>query len=164
MWLLFLIDLFFNASTCTAVGRVWIKWDKGGEFGQILRFFFFYLLSKVTLAVSKVRYLPHLPPLRYGHDLLSRGILHRGYKTSFHFRTWKFGRLFHFLFFFIKVYYIHWLPSNNGLRTLFRREIPISMSLSRVCFFTFPGKREMGMSMHCHVKVLYLRCSKHFSF
>jgi hypothetical protein len=26
------------------------------------------LFQKVTLAVSKVRYLPRLPPLRYGHD------------------------------------------------------------------------------------------------
>jgi hypothetical protein len=35
--------------------------------------FFFYLLSKVTLAVSKVRHLPHLPPLRYGHAASSTG-------------------------------------------------------------------------------------------
>jgi hypothetical protein len=28
----------------------------------------FYLFSKVILAVSKVRHLTHLPPLRYGHD------------------------------------------------------------------------------------------------
>ena len=27
----------------------------------------FYLFSKVILAVSKVRHLPHLPPLRHGH-------------------------------------------------------------------------------------------------
>jgi hypothetical protein len=27
--------------------------------------------KKVILAVSKVRHLPHLPPLRYGHDLNS---------------------------------------------------------------------------------------------
>ena len=30
----------------TAVGRVWIKWDKGGEFRQIFIFLYFYLLSK----------------------------------------------------------------------------------------------------------------------
>jgi hypothetical protein len=35
----------------------------------------FYLLSKVTLAVSKVRHLPHLPPLRYGHAV-SDGLSH----------------------------------------------------------------------------------------
>jgi hypothetical protein len=29
----------------TAVGRVWIKWGKGGEFRQILKFIFFNLLS-----------------------------------------------------------------------------------------------------------------------
>ena len=55
--------------TFTAVGRVWIKWGKGGEFREILRRKKdFYLLSNVTLAVSKVRHLPHLSPLRYGHD------------------------------------------------------------------------------------------------
>jgi hypothetical protein len=27
----------------------------------------FICFQKVTLAVSKVRHLPHLPPLRYGH-------------------------------------------------------------------------------------------------
>ena len=32
----------------------------------------FYLLSKVTLAVSKVKHLPHLPPLRYGHAIYKR--------------------------------------------------------------------------------------------
>ena len=31
-------------------------------------FFFFICFQKVTLAVSKVRYLSRLPPLRYGHD------------------------------------------------------------------------------------------------
>jgi hypothetical protein len=31
----------------------------------------FYLLQRVTLAVSKVRHLPHLPQLRYGHKYLS---------------------------------------------------------------------------------------------
>ena len=31
----------------------------------------FDLLLKVTLAVSKVRHLPHLPQLRYGHEYLS---------------------------------------------------------------------------------------------
>jgi hypothetical protein len=30
----------------------------------------FICFQKVTLAVSKVRHLPHLPPLRYGHELL----------------------------------------------------------------------------------------------
>jgi hypothetical protein len=29
----------------------------------------FYLFSKVILDVSKVRHLPHLPPLRYGHAI-----------------------------------------------------------------------------------------------
>jgi hypothetical protein len=29
----------------------------------------FICFQKVTLAVSKVRHLPHLPPLRYGHAL-----------------------------------------------------------------------------------------------
>ena len=47
-----------------------IKWGKGGEFRQILKkkkdFIYF---QKVTLAVSKVRHLPHLPPLRYGHAM-----------------------------------------------------------------------------------------------
>ena len=47
----------------TAIGQVWIKWGKGGEFRQILNFFFFICFQKVTPAVSKVR---HLPPLRYG--------------------------------------------------------------------------------------------------
>ena len=52
----------------TAVGRVWIKWGKGGEFRQILKKKKdFICFQKVTLAVSKVRHLPHLPPLRYGH-------------------------------------------------------------------------------------------------
>jgi hypothetical protein len=52
----------------TAVGQVWIKWGKEGEFRQILKKKNLYLLSKVTLAVSKVR---HLPPLRYGHAFQS---------------------------------------------------------------------------------------------
>jgi len=39
-----------------------------GEIRQILENNFFYLFSKVILAVSKVRHLPHLPPLRYGHE------------------------------------------------------------------------------------------------
>jgi hypothetical protein len=47
-----------------AVARVWMKW---GKFRQILKKRIFYLLSKVTLAVSNVRHLPHLLPLRYGH-------------------------------------------------------------------------------------------------
>jgi len=39
-----------------------------GENRQILeRKKRFYLFSKVILAVSKVRHLPHLPPLRYDH-------------------------------------------------------------------------------------------------
>jgi hypothetical protein len=36
------------------------------NFEEIKRF---YLFSKVILAVSKVRHLPHLPPLRYGHAI-----------------------------------------------------------------------------------------------
>ena len=56
----------------TAIGRVWIKWGKGGEFRQILKKIFFHLLSKVTLAISKVRHLPHLPPLRYSHVSIIR--------------------------------------------------------------------------------------------
>ena len=32
---------------------------------------FFICFQKVTLAVSKVRHLPHLPPLRYGHEMKS---------------------------------------------------------------------------------------------
>jgi hypothetical protein len=41
-----------------------------GEIKQILRKKRrFYLFSKVILAVSKVRHLPQLPPLRYGHAL-----------------------------------------------------------------------------------------------
>jgi hypothetical protein len=41
-----------------------------GEIKQILRKKRrFYLFSKVILAVSKVRHLPQLPPLRYGHDI-----------------------------------------------------------------------------------------------
>jgi hypothetical protein len=48
------------------VGRVWIKWGKVGEFRQILKTKWFYLLSKGYTCVSKVR---HLPPLRYGHDM-----------------------------------------------------------------------------------------------
>jgi hypothetical protein len=51
----------------TAVGRVWIKSGKGGEFRQILKKKDFICFQKVTFAVSKVRHLPHLPPLRYGH-------------------------------------------------------------------------------------------------
>jgi hypothetical protein len=31
----------------------------------------FICFQKVTLAVSKVRHLPHLPPLRYGHEIKS---------------------------------------------------------------------------------------------
>jgi hypothetical protein len=38
-----------------------------GEIRQILKKKRFYLFSKVILAVSKVRHLPHLPPLRFGH-------------------------------------------------------------------------------------------------
>ena len=38
-----------------------------GEIRQILKIFFFFFFSKVILAVSKVRHLPHLPPLCYGH-------------------------------------------------------------------------------------------------
>ena len=38
-----------------------------GEIRQILEKKRFYLFSKVILAVSKVKHLPHLPPLRYGH-------------------------------------------------------------------------------------------------
>ena len=54
----------------TAVDQVWIKWGKGGEFRQILKKKEdFICFQKVTLAVSKVRHLPHLPPLRYGHAL-----------------------------------------------------------------------------------------------
>ena len=45
---------------------LWVKLDK---FWRKKRF---YLFSKVTLAVSKVRHMPHLPPLRYGHDSNSR--------------------------------------------------------------------------------------------
>jgi hypothetical protein len=40
---------------------LWVKLDK---FWRKKRF---YLFSKVILAVSKVRHLPHLPPLYYGH-------------------------------------------------------------------------------------------------
>ena len=41
-----------------------------GEIKQILRKKRkFYLFSKVILAVLKVRHLPQLPPLRYGHDI-----------------------------------------------------------------------------------------------
>ena len=39
-----------------------------GEIIQILGKKILYLFSKVILAVSKVRHLPHLPALRYGHD------------------------------------------------------------------------------------------------
>ncbi len=42
---------------------LWVKLDK---FWRKKRRF--YLFSKVILAVSKVIHLPHLPPLRYGHD------------------------------------------------------------------------------------------------
>jgi hypothetical protein len=31
----------------------------------------FICFQKVTLSVSKVRHLPHLPPLRYGHEMKS---------------------------------------------------------------------------------------------
>jgi hypothetical protein len=31
----------------------------------------FICFQKVTLAVSKVRHLPHLPPVRYGHEMKS---------------------------------------------------------------------------------------------
>ena len=40
--------------------RGWIKTN-------FENFFFFICFQKVTLAVSKVSHLPHLPPLRYGH-------------------------------------------------------------------------------------------------
>ena len=36
-----------------------------------------------------------------------------------------------------------------------RREVPISMSLSRV-FYTFPGKQEMGIFMHCYTDLDYM--------
>ena len=42
---------------------LWVKLDK---FWRKKRRF--YLFSKVILSVSKVRHLPHLPPLRYGHE------------------------------------------------------------------------------------------------
>jgi hypothetical protein len=61
-----------NDSKCTAVGRVWIKWGKRGEFRQILKKIKdFISFQKVTLPVSKVRHLPHLPPLCYGHEMKS---------------------------------------------------------------------------------------------
>jgi hypothetical protein len=50
----------------TAVGRVWIKWGKGVNLDKFF-FIFFICFQKVTLAVSKVRHLPHLPTLRYDH-------------------------------------------------------------------------------------------------
>ena len=38
----------------TAVGRVWIKWGKGGEFRQILNFFFFlFAFNRLHLPFQK---------------------------------------------------------------------------------------------------------------
>ena len=38
----------------TAVGRVWIKWGKGGEFRQILKFFFFlFAFNRLHLPFQK---------------------------------------------------------------------------------------------------------------
>ena len=61
------------------------------------RTFFFYLFSKVILAASKVRHLPHLPPLRYGHEQIctsgfSRIVSHRG-DTRYYLYTSGFSRI-----------------------------------------------------------------------
>jgi hypothetical protein len=64
-WTIFLWEV--QSQYVTVIGRVWIKWDKGSEFRQILKKNICICFQKVTLAVSKVRHLPHLPPLCYGH-------------------------------------------------------------------------------------------------
>jgi hypothetical protein len=60
----------------------------------------FYLLSKVTLAVSKVRHLPHLPPLPYGHEISNRMYANSGTGTVYLSRALVFDKvsIVHFVF------------------------------------------------------------------
>jgi hypothetical protein len=37
----------------TAIGQVWIKWGKGGEFRQILNFFFLFAFKRLHLPFQK---------------------------------------------------------------------------------------------------------------
>ena len=58
------------------------------------------MLSKVTLAVSKVRHLPHLPPLRYGHEISNRMHANSGTGTVYLSRALVFDKvsIVHFVF------------------------------------------------------------------